>query len=337
MSVPASKTSRKAGAARGRPVDVADVLIGSALRRRAIRIAARRGLRAADSFSQPNSSATGRRYPGRTGSPSRTPSAGVARRDRPGPVDVAPSSARGRSASPAGSRWPWRRSSFSRHLPDRLIGRDDLDMDVRRAERRVEDLAVLVGLDVLIEQEDDIGDDRPPGERAAQLREGLAESTAARRRRRGGSRAASRSRCASSGETPSSSILPSMNSRYGCSSIPGMRRNSSSVNVSPTRAGLAIVEGPRGESPHDSDATGECSMDETSTAASRWLESVRRPILTVRDQAERDHLHSVLQSIREGGERRLREESGTRRPSVSLARTASLRSSARSSGPSSRP
>src|SRR5262249_49434207 len=38
------------------------------------------------------------------------------------------------------------------------------------------------------------------------------------------------------------SILPSIYSRYGCSSISGIRRNSSSVIILPTRAGLAIVE-----------------------------------------------------------------------------------------------
>ena len=38
------------------------------------------------------------------------------------------------------------------------------------------------------------------------------------------------------------SILPSMYSRYGCSSISGIRRNSSSVIVLLTPAGLAIVE-----------------------------------------------------------------------------------------------
>src|SRR5579885_1819776 len=59
-------------------------------------------------------------------------------------------------------------------LSDRLLRGDDLDVDIRWSKRRVQDLTVFVGLDVLVEQEDDIGDDRSPGERTAQLGKRLA-------------------------------------------------------------------------------------------------------------------------------------------------------------------
>src|SRR5579883_3283509 len=90
------------------------------------------------------------------------------------------------------------------------------------------------------------------------------------------------------------SILPSRYSRYGCSSISGKRRNSSSVIVLATRTGRAIVDpptlanrpirpGPATGIPGRSTRTGQESV----VPDLRWA-----------DNAER-HSSSVLQSTRE--------------------------------------